>query len=159
MDNSICRFSCFHFKALLGNFCLWLLFLFVFITPSNAQVQVGGDYSLVYSKDGVIGSIEFNGITILSESKKENVAGQVSMNVWILPGENKIKIKGIRKRKMDEPVPYLSAILYLAQKEQLASDGQKITGFEWDGNLSPAEQEIIFTPTEVSFGKLRKKSN
>ncbi|WP_061233504.1 hypothetical protein [Leptospira noguchii] len=149
MDNFICRFSCFHFKALLGNFCLWLLFLFVFITPSNAQVQVGGDYSLVYSKDGVIGSIEFNGITILSESKKENVAGQVSMNVWILPGENKIKIKGIRKRKKDESAPYLSAILYLAQKEQLASDGQKIAGFEWDGNLSPAEQEIIFTPTEV----------
>lgn len=130
-----------------------LLFLFVFVAPSNAQVQSGVDYSLVYSKNGVIGSVEFNGMTILSESKKENVSGRMSMNVWILPGENKIKVKGIHKRKKDESAPYLTTALYLAQKEQSYNGGQKIADFEWgeiEGKPSiPFEQEITFIPTEV----------
>ncbi|AKH76108.1 hypothetical protein LEP1GSC151_5030 [Leptospira interrogans serovar Grippotyphosa str. LT2186] len=101
----------------------------------------------------MIGSVEFNGLTILSESKKENVSGRVSMNVWIFPGENKIKVKGIHKRKKDESAPYLTATLYLAQKEQPYNEGRKIADFEWgevEGKPSlPFEQEITFSPTEV----------
>lgn len=114
----------------------------------------------------MIGSVEFNGLTILSESKKENVSGRVSMNVWIFPGENKIKVKGIHKRKKDESAPYLTATLYLAQKEQPYNEGRKIADFEWgevEGKPSlPFEQEITFSPLRflpASFGKLLKKSN
>ncbi|WP_236716035.1 hypothetical protein [Leptospira interrogans] len=74
----------------------------------------------------MIGSVEFNGLTILSESKKENVSGRVSMNVWIFPGENKIKVKGIHKRKKDESAPYLTAPCILHRKNSLTMKDEKL---------------------------------
>ncbi|EMY79420.1 hypothetical protein LEP1GSC060_2569 [Leptospira weilii serovar Ranarum str. ICFT] len=137
----------------------FLIFLFALSGPLFSQTQ-GGYYALVYSKSGVIGSIEFNGMTIVPESGKEDVSGQIDLNVWILPGVNKIKVKGIRKRKEDEFAPKIKAILYLGQKGQFPDEGQKIAGFEWEeGEGKPAlplEQEVTFTPTEIPPSELWK---
>ncbi|WP_345702348.1 hypothetical protein [Leptospira yasudae] len=133
--------------------------LFVLANPSFAQTQ-GGYYALVYSKSGVIGSIEFNGMTIVPESGTEDISGQIDLNVWILPGVNQIKVKGIRKRKADEFAPKIKAVLYLAQKGQFPDEGQRIAGFEWEeGEGKPAlpiEQEVTFTPAEVPPSELWK---
>ncbi|WP_319941223.1 hypothetical protein [Leptospira sanjuanensis] len=133
--------------------------LFALANPLFAQTQ-GGYYALVYSKSGVIGSIEFNGMTIVPESGTEDVSGQIDLNVWILPGVNQIKVKGIRKRKEDEFAPKIKAVLYLAQKGQFPDEGQRIAGFEWEeGEGKPAlpiEQEVTFTPAEVPPSELWK---
>ncbi|EQA54249.1 hypothetical protein CH370_07980 [Leptospira kmetyi] len=136
-----------------------IFFLFVLTSPSFSQTK-GGYYALVYSKSGVIGSIEFNGMTIVPESNKEDVTGQIDLNVWIRPGVNKIKVKGIRKRKEDEFAPRIKAILYLAQKGQFPDEGQRIAGFEWQEGegkpILPLDEEVSFTPTEVPPSELWK---
>ncbi|TGN01670.1 hypothetical protein EHR10_01910 [Leptospira yasudae] len=108
----------------------------------------------------MIGSIEFNGMTIVPESGTEDISGQIDLNVWILPGVNQIKVKGIRKRKADEFAPKIKAVLYLAQKGQFPDEGQRIAGFEWEeGEGKPAlpiEQEVTFTPAEVPPSELWK---
>ncbi|AOP35857.1 hypothetical protein A0128_02700 [Leptospira tipperaryensis] len=109
----------------------------------------------------MIGSIEFNGMTILPESKADDVSGQIDLNVWILPGVNKIKVKGLRKKKEDEIAPRIQAILYLGQKGQFPDEGQKISGYEWkEGEETqrklPFEEEISFTPTEIPPSELWK---
>lgn len=135
-------------------------FLFTFAGSSAFAQTRGGYYTLVYSKSGVIGSIEFNGMTILPESNKEDVSGQIDLNVWVRSGVNKIKVKGIRKRKEDEFAPRFKAILYLAQKGQFPDEGQKIIGFEWEEGEGkptlPLEEELSFTPTEIPPSELWK---
>ncbi|EMJ91101.1 hypothetical protein [Leptospira alstonii] len=161
MNRSTNPFSVFGKKYSIWNYATFAFLLFALTGPLFSQTQ-GGYYALVYSKTGVIGSVEFNGMTIVSESGKEDVSGQIELNVWILPGVNKIKVKvkGIRKRKEDEFSPKIKAILYLAQKGQFPDEGQKIAGFEWEEGEGkptlPLEQEITFTPTEVPPSELWK---
>ncbi|MBM9578269.1 hypothetical protein JWG45_14020 [Leptospira sp. 201903070] len=110
---------------------------------------------------GVIGSIEFNGMPIVSESQTDDVSGQIDLNVWILPGVNKIKVKGLKKRKEDEMGPRIKAVLYLGQKGQFPDEGQKIAGYEWEEGKEtevklPLEEEISFTPAEIPPSELWK---
>ncbi|RHX93094.1 hypothetical protein DLM75_00120 [Leptospira stimsonii] len=111
----------------------------------------------------MIGSIEFNGMSILSESKGDDVSGQIDLNVWILPGVNKIKVKGLKKRKEDEVAPRIKAVLYLGQKGQFPDEGQKIAGYEWEEATGlkvklPIEEVITFTPTEIPPSDLWKSA-
>lgn len=131
----------------------FFVFLFLLSGSLFSQTQ-GGYYNLVYSKMGLIGSIEFNGMPILPESKMDDVSGQIDLNVWILPGVNKIKVKGLRKKKEDVVSPRIKAILYLGQRGQFPDEGRKIAAFEWEEGKEtqvklPLEEEISFTPAEI----------
>lgn len=139
-----------------------IVFLLLLTASLFSQTQ-GGYYNLVYSKMGVIGSIEFNGMSILSESKGDDVSGQIDLNVWILPGVNKIKVKGLMKRKEDEVAPRIKAVLYLGQKGQFPDEGQKIAGYEWEEATGlkvklPIEEVITFTPSEIPPSDLWKSA-
>ncbi len=132
-----------------------IILFFSLLYPSSSsyfsQTPPKGFYAFVYAKYGIIGSVEFNGMTIIPESQKEDISGQIDLNAWIQPGENRILIKGIRKIKADDPSPKIKVNLYLAQEGQFPDEGEKISNYEWSGEEAeaislPFEKEILFTP-------------
>lgn len=140
-------------KPILLKICITLISLFLSLNIA-AETPPGGYYNLLYSKRDAIASIEFNGIVIVPESEKQDISGQIDLNMWMMPEGNKLKIKGIKKTKEDSMFPSaIKANLFLGKRGEMPDEGKKIAGFEWkegEGDIVlPFEKEITVMPTEI----------
>ncbi len=125
-----------------------------------------GYYSLSYKMNSVVASIELNGI-IQTEATKDGFKSGVStgLNLWIMPGENTLKIKLIKasQKGKNTSEPNIAVNVRLGQAGQSSDEGKEITGFttpELEGEKIsfPLEKEIKFTPELIPPSELWDKA-
>jgi hypothetical protein len=133
---------------------LFLLLLIVVIgLPIFAEEK--GYYALVYKRSNLNASIDLNDVSVSRPSKDGFASGQMNANLWIMPGENTIKVKitDLSKGKSSFG-PKIEVRLFLAQEGQMPDEGKKIAELiiaesENEKLTLPLEKEIKFTPEFV----------
>ena len=124
---------------------------FLFLNPIFAEE---GYYSLSYKMNSIVASIELNGI-VLTEASQDGFKSGVStdLNLWIMPGENILKIKLLKpyQKGKNNSEPKIEAYIRLGQAGQTSEEGKEIVNFiapesGQEKITFPTEKEIKFTP-------------
>lgn len=150
------------------------LISFLFVNPIFSEE---GYYSLSYKMNSIVASIELNGI-VLTEASQDGFKSGVStdLNLWIMPGENILKIKLLKAYQKGKNIsePKIETYIRLGQAGQTSEEGKEIVKFiapelEQEKIIFPIEKEIRFTPDfappsafwnqaeEISLDEISKK--
>lgn len=121
-----------------------------------------GYYSLSYRMNSIVASIELNGIVLAEASKDAFRSGVATdLNLWIMPGENTLKIKLLKrfKKGKQNSDPKISVNIRFGQAGQSTEEGKDIVSFtlpesEEEKISFPFEKEIKFTLESVPPSQL-----
>lgn len=116
-------------------------------------------YVITYRMSFMQGAVTLNGVPIVSEKEKKGISGQLEVQNYIMPGENKLDIRGI---KMTHPAaaayPLLNVTIYRAKRGTMPNEGEKVASFEWEGKdgaeALPFKKEILFNLTDAPPSEL-----
>ncbi|HMV44784.1 MAG TPA: hypothetical protein PK079_04970 [Leptospiraceae bacterium] len=140
------------------------IILFFFSFMSGVIYGQEGYYSLSYKMNSVVAYVELNGIK-QTESGKEGFLSGVStgLNLWIMPGENTLKIKLTKPQKgKNQDNPQIKVAIRLGTAGQSTEEGKEIVSFEApeseDSKIEfPLEKEVKFTPELIPPSSLWEK--
>lgn len=116
-------------------------------------------YVITYRLSYLQGAVVLNGVPIVSEKEKKGISGQLEVQNYIMPGENKLDLRGI---KMTNPAaavyPIMSVAIYRAKRGTMPNQGEKVAAFDWEGKDGadplPFHKTIVFNLTDAPASEI-----